>query len=687
MTARRATKRSTRRLFSEHPQLFAVLSFFFVVMVIYTAQLLDLQTIRPERYRDLAQDQSTATRTLAGFRGRVLDREGFVLAASTPTQQIIADPQLVEDPVWTASLLSTALGIDAAEIEERLAPASERDRYNVVATTSDASALASIRALVADEETSKAFKGIVIRPEEDRLYPAGDLARPLIGRVDPDEVGRSGVEEQFDDVLRGRAGVERYERGRFGSISVGQRTVQPAERGYDLTLTIDHRVQFGTEAILIDTCEKLGAQGAWAIVSDPATGEIYGMASVERTGDTSCGVASYNKAALDTFEPGSVMKLVAFAGAADHLGYDSSDELMVPGSIEVADKRFFDHPRHDDQMMSLTDAMAQSSNVATISLAQQMGTQVYYDYASQFGFGQLSGLDFKGESTGVLRSPSEWLGSDAGSIVIGQGMTVNLMQLAGAFNTVGNNGVYTPIKLVADDALEAVESEPVQVISPEAAAATLEMLSAVTEEEGTGAKAAIDGYTVAGKTGTAWKVFDNGSGRLTYGTENDRRYLTTFGGLVPAEAPELSVVLVVDEPRTATSATTAAAPAFAQIAQYALRVLNIAPAGDQTPEIRESQALVRGTPAVAENGPRSSTTAPAATEPDPSTDDGESVEGSGPDASPPEVIEQPPVTEPVPDAPPPTPPPATAPPTTAPPTTAPSAPAVVDLDLASGDGG
>jgi cell division protein FtsI (penicillin-binding protein 3) len=206
-------------------------------------------------------------------------------------------------------------------------------------------------------------------------------------------------------------------------------------------------------------------------------------------------------------------------------------------------------------------------------------------------------------------------------------MSVNLMQLAAAFNTVGNGGLYLRPTMVA----EAVDgeghvhpiSEPVrrQVITPRAAAETLEMLTAVTGEGGTGVKARIDGYTVAGKTGTAWKVFDNGSGRLTYGTENDRRYLTTFGGLVPAEVPELSVVLMIDEPRTATSATTASAPAFAEIAQYALRVLNIAPVndGDEVAGWRASRVLVRGTPAAADDGPRPG----GDTVPDPATSDQE----------------------------------------------------------------
>lgn len=642
----RRKPRSNRALFSDHPQLFMVMTAFFVIMVIYTTQLIDLQAVRPERYRNFAEDQSSASRSIAGYRGRLLDREGFVLAASTPTQVIVADPQIVKknDPGYTATLLAPVLGIDASELEERLQPSSDRDRFNVVARTSDASALAKIRALVADEETTGAFAGIVIQPEEDRLYPAGDLARPLIGRVDPQEVGRSGIELQYDEVLRGTAGVERYERGRFGSISVARRSVEPAEKGFDLTLTLDHRVQFGTEAILQETCERLGAKGASAIVSDPRTGEIYSMASVERTGETSCGVASYNRAALDTFEPGSVMKIVAFASAADRLGYAHDDELMVTESIEIADKEFFDHPRHDDQMMTLQDAMAQSSNVATITLAQQLGKEVYYDYATAFGFGATSGLGLKGESTGVLRSPAEWLGSDAGSIVIGQGMTVNLMQLAGAFNTVGNDGIYTPPRLIMGDELEESEeaAEPTRVISSEAAAATLKMLTAVTGEEGTGAKASIEGYSVAGKTGTAWKVFDNGSGRLTYGTEKDRRYLTTFGGLVPAEAPQLSVVLVIDEPRTATSATTAAAPAFAKITQYALRVLNIAPAtGDGVDAVaRGPQALVRGTPALVDDGPRTAPEAQPATEivsADPATPDGE----------PPALIEQPVAPQPV----------------------------------------
>lgn len=645
--SRRRPKRSTRTLFAEHPQVFVVLAVFFVVMVVFMAALIDLQAVRPDRYRDLAVDQSTTTRKLAGFRGQLLDREGYVLAASTPTQLIIADPQLVGDPAWTATLLASELGVDAEVLHERLLPANAEDRYNVVAATSDQEALAAIRGLVADPDTTDAFTGVVIRPEEDRLYPAGELARPLIGRVDPDEIGLSGVEQQFDELLAGSSGFERYERGIFGSISVGRRLVEPAERGYDITLTLDHRVQFGTEAILIETCEKLGAKGAAAIVSDPRSGQIYSLASVERVDDTTCGVASYNKAVIDTFEPGSVMKLVAFAAAADHLGYRASDVLTVPGSVEVADKQFSDHPRHDTTDMTMAQALAQSSNVATITLSQQLGPQTYYDYATALGFGELTGLDFAGESSGVLRHPSEWQGSDAGSIVIGQGMTVNLLQLAAAFNTVGNQGRYIQPGIVEDirdaDGDGQLISEPLerQVISPEAAAEVLEMLTAVTGEDATGFKAAIEGYQVAGKTGTAWKVFDNGSGRLSYGSENDRRYVTTFGGLVPATQPELSVVLMIDEPRTATSATTAAAPTFAQIAQYSLRILNIAPAqGEATPGWRQTRALVRGTPAVAGDAPRTSDQPSGDPAEDPST------EANDPDQDAGGQIEQPAVVEP-----------------------------------------
>lgn len=648
---RRRPRRSTRILFAEHPQVFVVLACFFVVMVVFMAALIDLQAVRPHRYRDLAVDQSTATRKLAGFRGQLLDREGYVLAASTPTQLLIADPQLVADPTWTATLLAPELGIEADVLHDRLLPANDEDRYNVVAATSDQDALAAIRTMVADADTTEAFDGIVIRPEEDRLYPAGDLARPVVGRVDPDEVGRSGVEQQFDELLSGTSGFERYERGIFGSISVGQRIVEPAERGYDITLTLDHRIQFGTEAILIDTCEKLGAMGAAAIVSDPRTGEIYSLASVDRLDDTTCGVASYNKAVVDTFEPGSVMKIVAFAAAADHLGYRAGDMITVPPSIEVADKPFFDHPRHEEQEMSLADALAQSSNVATIGLSQQLGPQRYYEYASAFGFGELTGLDFAGEVAGVLRHPSEWRGSDAGSIVIGQGMTVNLLQLAAAFNAIGNGGRYVQPVIVANvedaDGEDHLISDPVErpVIGPDAAAEMLEMMTAVTGEGGTGFKAAIEGYEVAGKTGTAWKVFDNGSGRLSYGADNDRRYVTTFGGLVPATDPELSVVLMIDEPRTATSATTAAAPTFAQIAQYALRVLKIAPGhAEETPAWRQARTLVRGTPAVAEDARRAADEAaspeadPPTTEPD-STGDDEEVTATTPAAAEPSVVD------------------------------------------------
>ena len=240
-------------------------------------------------------------------------------------------------------------------------------------------------------------------------------------------------------------------------------------------------------------------------------------------------------------------------------------------------------------------------NVGTIMVAQNVGPTQVQSYLTRFGFGQPTGIGFEGESQGRVPAPEDWFGSDAGSIPIGQGVTVNATQLAAAYNVVANGGHYRNPVLVRslqspDGTEHLVDAGPSKPVLSEATAAELTKLLVGVVENGTGTNAAIPGYAVAGKTGTAWKVFDDGSGTLSYGSENDRRYVSTFAGFVPAYDPELSIVVVIDEPTTSFAASTVAAPIFAELGEYALRILGVAP--DQ-PSGTVLGGKVRGTPAPA----------------------------------------------------------------------------------------
>jgi len=567
----------------------------------FVALLVDLQTIRSEDLKSLGEDQRTRTRQLAGYRGRILDRSGFVLAASTPSSQVVADPTMVDNPSATATLLAPLLGIEVAKLTEELTPDSESDRYALLARTVPEDAIEGIKELASGSATSDRMVGIFPRPEEDRVYPAGELALPLVGRVDPDEHGIYGVERQYDEIMTGVPGEEEFERSRFGSISVTDWKVNPAKAGYDVILAIDNRIQFVAEEALKDQCEETGAKGATAVITDPRTGEVLAMAGVSRSDETGlCEVPIHNAALVWTFEPGSVLKTITMAAAIEELGYTGRTLVEVPSKVRIGGRDFADHPAHAGAPYPVAQILSDSMNVGTVMVAQNVGPTQVHSYLNRFGFGQGTGIAFEGESTGTLRDPTDWFGSDAASIPIGYGITVNATQLAAAYNVVANGGHYrSPIlvrSLLDPDGIEhPVDSGPGKPVISQATAAELtEMLVGVVRD-GTGRSAAIPGYAVAGKTGTAWKAFDDGSGNLTYGSNQDRRYVATFAGFVPANAPELSIVVVIDEPSTKFYASAVAAPVFAEVGEYALRILGVAP--DSAPQVAGGR--VRGTPAPA----------------------------------------------------------------------------------------
>lgn len=583
-------------------RLVLVLVVFCLVGVGFVAVLVDLIIVRPDQYLDLGVSQRVRERALPAYRGSIVDRTGFVLASSTPSKQVIADPAKIIDPAATAALLAPVLGIDTAELTERLTPASGNDRYELLGRALPDETAAAVETLKLDELTRDHLVAVFVSPEEDRIYPADLLARPVIGRVDPDEIGYYGIEDQYNEAMTGIPGSEVFEKGAFGSISVGDWSVNPAAAGYDVVLTIDHRIQFVAEQALLEHCEETGAEGATAVISAPKTGEILAMVSVARSDTGQCIIPIYNKTLLDTFEPGSVLKPITVAAAVDQLGYTADTMIDVPPRTRVGGQTFVDHPAHPGAPFPISWIMAQSSNVGTIMLSQQVGPGYLHDYQRRFGFGQLTGLGVRGEEAGIVRPPETWQGSEAATISFGQGITVTAAQLAAAYNVFANDGLYQSLSLVrslrAPDGTEFPRSsDPAKpVLSSAAAAEMTRMLSGVVTD-GTGQSAAIDGFKVAGKTGTAWKVFTDANGKTGYGEAGNRRYVATFAGYVPADDPEISMVIVVDEPQGAFYASAVAAPVFSKVGHYALRILAVPPDGSIPPP----DTKVRAAPATIEN--------------------------------------------------------------------------------------
>lgn len=628
---RRRTFRRTTKPIDPRNRLLLLLLVFVMIGAGFVALLVDLQAIRAEGLRTRGEAQRTSTRQLAGYRGSVIDRNGFVLAASTPSHRVVADPTMVVNPSATATLLAPLLGREVSALADELSADTERDRYALLARTVGDDSIDRIRGLMSNDTTAERLVGVFVRPEEARVYPAGELARPIVGDVDPDERGIFGVEAQYDDIMTGIPGEEEFESSRFGSISVADWRVDPATAGYDVVLAIDHRIQYVAEEALRAQCEATGAAGATAVVTEPATGEILAMAGVTRDDETGrCEVPNHNSALVWPFEPGSVLKTVTMAAAIEELGWDGDTLVDVPPRIVVGGKEFVDHPDHPAAPYPLSQILANSMNVGTIRVAQSVGPAQVRAYLDRFGFGQPTGIGFEGETSGSVRDLDDWYGSDAGSIPIGQGVSVNATQLAAAYNAVANGGIYHSPVLVRtlrapDGSEHHVDAGPGRPVISERTAAELTKLLLGVVAEGTGRPAGIPGYSVAGKTGTAWKAFDDGSGQLGYGAPGDRRYVSTFAGFAPVDEPRISIVVVIDEPSAgATTASAVAAPVFADIGEYALRLLGVAP--DST--IGDGDGPVRATPATtpeAADGPAEADTATA------SIDEG--IEGEVDDAT------------------------------------------------------
>jgi cell division protein FtsI (penicillin-binding protein 3) len=526
-------------------------------------RLVDLQVVAPDHYAARGIAQRLRTVTLPAERGSIFDRTGNELAMSVRQKTVWADPRAVERPRAAAVALSPILGVDVVELQEKL---DGPGAFVYLARQVDLETAAEVEALH--------LPGVSLVDESKRFAPAGSLARSIVGGVDLDGGGISGLERQFDDSLLGVPGQLEIEKGLDGrTIAGGRQRVTAAKRGSDLVLSLDRSLQYEVERALADEMARNNSLHATAIVMDPTTGEILALANLGRDEDGTPVATGENRALTVTFEPGSVNKVITVAGALEEGLMRPDTTLNVPDHLQVSTHRFSDHDPHPPKEWTVTDILTQSSNVGTIKIAQQLGVPKVKEYLRRFGLGQPTGLGLPNETSGIMKF-GRWDGTDIGSIPIGQGVGVNALQMLQVFNTLANGGVWVEPRLVR----EVVEPDGTvtklpppkshRVVSPKTAKEMTAMMTNVVKV-GTGVNAAIPGYTVAGKTGTPRKT----EGRAY----KIGAYVPSFIGFVPAESPRLSAVVVMDEPRPLYYAGQVAAPVFARIQQYALRLFRIPP--------------------------------------------------------------------------------------------------------------
>lgn len=534
-------------------------------------QLVDIQVTNPDRYLAHGRDQRIVHDQLPAERGAILDRNGQLLAGSVFRTTITANPRLIGDPMAAAVALAPILGEPIVDIEHRL----RRDGYfTFVARQVDDETAERVGAL--------GIEGIFLDQEPARANPGGDhFARAVLGRVDLDSIGISGMEAQYDDILTGDPGEYLQERAINGSqIPSGQQQVTPAIPGDSVVLTLDQTLQFKTEQVLARHVAETGSQNGMSVIVDIENGDILSMASVSRTEDGDVIPSSDNRVVTWTYEPGSIAKPLTFAGVLEAGLAETDSYRDVPDTLWVYDAELTDAEPHATASWNLVDILQKSSNIGTILWAQELGDDALYQTLADFGLGQPTAVAFPNQAAGTLHPPEEWSGTSLPTAAIGQGVAVTPLQMALAYATIANGGMAVPPRLAlgsqnADGSFTPFPAaEPHRVISEQTAGELTEMLTAVVAE-GTGINAAIPGYATAGKTGTAWKPQPTGG----YEDENGHRhFVASFAGFLPADSPAIAIVVVMDEPSgPRESGGSAAAPVFAELSQFALRHLRIPP--------------------------------------------------------------------------------------------------------------
>jgi cell division protein FtsI/penicillin-binding protein 2 len=532
------------------------------------ARLVDLQARDRTHLSSLGVGQRVRTVTLAAERGSIFDRNGTDLALSVPQTTIVADPSVVRDPASVASKLAPIVSVDRDELEAKLSnPAS---RFAYVARKVDDPTVARVKRLH--------VAGLSYLPESKRFYPSGNLAAPVLGFVGTDNYGLGGLESRYEKTLRGHPGEARVERDPQGNdIPGGTHILESAQRGQDLVLTLDQSVQANTENVLTQAVDNASARGGMAIVADVSTGDILAMATVDGATDGHpagpAPASEQNAPATMVYEPGSTNKVITMAGAIED-GLVTPDTVFddIYHEVQVGDTVYEDVEDHPTTM-SVSEILAQSSNVGTIKVAHILGRDRFDHYLRAFGFGELTALRFPGEAHYGLLPLADYNDTSMGSMPIGNGIAVSPIQMLDVYMTIANGGMTRPPRLLAatvdangerhDIPLEA----PTRVVSPATATAVTSMLEGVVEG-GTGVSAQVTGYRVAGKTGTARKP--------PY-EHPPYKYVASFVGFAPANAPRIAAIVVLDEPAGNYFGGTVAAPAFAQIMQQALGAERVPP--------------------------------------------------------------------------------------------------------------
>jgi cell division protein FtsI/penicillin-binding protein 2 len=533
---------------------------FLLCFLVIAGRAFWLQGVQGAQLASEAAYQQTDVVTVPGLRGSVLDRFGNPLAASEDARTIYATPYQVEQPRRTAAKLARVLGLEESEVLDSL---SEDSGFAYVARKVDVPSAARIARLE--------LPGIGELPDSRRTYPQGDLAAQAIGAVGDEDQGLSGLEIGQEAVLRGSDGERRVVNDALGE-PIRLETVSEAEDGEDLRLTLDPAIERKAEQALAAVGETYAPKGATAIVIDPRSSKLLAMANWPPVdpGDLESAEPEdlINRATGFTYEPGSTFKSFTVSAALEEGQVAPDTYFTLPPTIQVADRVIEESHARGTATMSVAEILAHSSNVGAVTIGLGLGSERFSRWIGRFGFGRPTGVPYPAEERGIVPALDEYSGSTMGNLPIGQGLAVTPMQMVAGYAAIANGGILRPPRLI-----ERIDDEPVsepqgrRVIGAGVAAQVRSMLEGVLAPGGTASEVSVPGYTLAGKTGTS-QVAENG-------TYSETKYVASFIGFAPASDPRLLVAVIVDQPQGDIYGGSVAAPAFGEIAKFALPYLGV----------------------------------------------------------------------------------------------------------------
>ena len=589
-----------------HKRIRTLLVVTFALFGVIIAQLFSVQVVRAGTISERAAKELLRTSTLLAPRGVISDVNGIELARSVAAITIVVDQAQIKNPKLVAKVTSPVLQMDESELTSLF---TGKLRYKIIVKNGKPAMWSALQKTISNYNTevlkekgglSKRIVGFFSERGYIREYPTGKLASSLIGFINHEGVGAAGIESSLNSELSGTNGQYIYENG-AGTIIPGSAKIRTeAKAGTSVRLTVDRDIQWVAQDAISRAVASSKAKSGTVIVMDPKTGAIIAQASAPTFNPAKPIVGNLdvirNPAVQDVYEPGSTGKVITYAAALEEKKLTANTVYTVPYSMKVAGTKFSDHERHPTQRLTATGALAVSSNTASIKIGQQLGSKTLYQYLTDFGFGKSTGSHLPGESAGLLRPVSDWSGTSLPTFAFGQGYSVTSLQATSVFATIANDGVRVTPTVVAGttDAsgnyVPAMDQQTKRVVSAETAKEIRKMLESVVSANGTAPTAAIPGYRVAGKTGTAMRF--NSKCSCYSG------YTASFIGFAPADNPAYVVSVAIQEPQGMHWGGALGGPVFAKVMKFVLQSKHIAPSTTKLKAYPLTEAELKKSPIV-----------------------------------------------------------------------------------------